>query len=113
MTEEPKDAFPEAKIQMQTLFAKLTEIIITSCKTPKDALDLMSCVASWAGLTIATLIVMVSGNSPDKAVMTINRISHALNQEMKKHYTMIRGLQNKATGKEESRIIVPRHLKEV
>lgn len=102
--EKPKDLFPEREAQMKTLFQKLTEIILGSARTRKDGADLLVAVSNWAALMIATIIVVLEGNK-GRAMHMVDRVTGAMNAEIKRHVVMISGLQNKAKGKEESRII--------
>jgi hypothetical protein len=94
----------------KTLFAKLTETTLKSCKTQKDAADLISAVCNWTSVILASLIVMIEGKNPQnhgKMIAAVDRITMSLNQEIKKHAILLRGMSNKAREFEENKIILP------
>lgn len=84
------------KVAIQTLFQKLTELLLSSAKTRVDVTDSIVMVGNWVAIVFASLIVMLEGNDTHKASSSIDRITSALNVEAKKHVTMIRGIKKKA-----------------
>lgn len=97
----------------KTLFAKLTETVLQNCKTRKDATDFVIAVGNWSSIIFASLIIMVEGKDQQgKMMATVDRITLSMNNDIKKHVVLLRGMSNKAKGVEPNRIIVPDHLKE-
>ena len=104
--EELKDKYKDHEVQIKTLFAKLTELILQSIATRKDGVQMIVAVGKWAALTFASIVVMLE-KDPKTSFVVIDKFTGSLNQEIKGHATMIRGMKNAASGKEKSRIIIP------
>ena len=106
--EQPKDSFNEVEIQIKTLFSKLTELIVSSCKTRKDVANMIVVVGNWVGVMFATLVVTAEGNDHQRSSLLIARIVNVMQMEIKKHTMMIRGMLSKS---EEKRIITDEDIK--
>ena len=98
--------FNESKIAIQTLFKKLTELILIAGKTRADINNLAVAVGNWAAVVFASLVVMIEGEDQTRAFKTIDKITDALNSETKKHLIMIRGLKKKVQGAADQPTIV-------
>lgn len=79
---------------IKTIFAQLTQMILTSCASSKEVFDHITGIGCWVSVVIASLVLMLGGPQ-EKALYTIDRITEAMKRDIKKQYVLLRGLQQK------------------
>ena len=99
---EGKNPIPHAEIQ--TLFSSLTQIILEQVKTKQRGIELMVMVCNWAGLIVATIIIMLEDSKSPKSSIVATKMATAFYKIVEDSITRIRGL----SGKEERKIITPK-----
>lgn len=105
-TPPPKN--PDGMIHIQTLFGRLTELIMSTCISREGVANSMVMVGRWASVIFASLIIMIAENK-NQSDIKADQITLALNKEIKRHMIMLRGMK-KDVKKGESRIILPKGM---
>ena len=100
MTEEIKTDHTPA---IKTLFAQLLTLIMKFCTSGEKVYEMVTVIGSWASVVLGSLVLMVEQKDQERTFVVIDRITEALNRDIKKHCVLLRGLKQKS----KSDIIVP------
>lgn len=91
----------ETESHIKTLFARLTEIILSVCVSREKVGNAIIIVGSWTSVMFASLILMLEENQAQSGIRT-GQIVTALSRDIKNHMNRMREMKK---GKEKSQII--------